>query len=38
MAKTWISRTGIKSARAFAKAMRALQSNKGNRHQHSRPR
>jgi hypothetical protein len=31
MAKTWISKTGTKSARAFAKAMRALQSPRGGR-------
>jgi hypothetical protein len=38
MAKTWISRNDIKSAKAFAKAMRALVSPKGGRRQQSRPR
>jgi hypothetical protein len=38
MAKTWVSKTGVKSARAFAKAMRALTSNKNNRRQQFRPR
>ena len=38
MAKTWVPKTGIKSARAFAKAMRALQNTKGSRGNYSRPR
>jgi hypothetical protein len=38
MAKTWISRNDIKSAKAFAKAMRALASPKGGRRQTFRPR
>jgi len=33
MAKTWVPKTGIKSAKAFAKAMRLLQSSKGGRRQ-----
>jgi hypothetical protein len=38
MAKTWISRNDIKSAKAFAKAMRALASPRGGRRQTLRPR
>jgi len=41
MAKTWVSKVGVKSAKAFAKAMRPLLSTKGgrgNNHSHSRPR
>jgi hypothetical protein len=36
MAKTWVSKISKKSARAFAKAMRALQATKGGRRQHYR--
>jgi hypothetical protein len=38
MAKTWVPKNDIKSAKAFAKAMRALQSKGSRRQQHSRPR
>ena len=38
MAKTWVPKTGIKSARVFNKAMRLLQSTKGSRGNYSRPR
>jgi hypothetical protein len=38
MAKTWISKTSVKSARAFARAMRPLLNPKGNRNQGNRPR
>jgi hypothetical protein len=38
MAKTWIPKTGTKSAKAFAKAMRALQSPRGGRGFNNRPR
>jgi hypothetical protein len=38
MAKTWVPKTDVKSARAFAKAMRPLLNPKGNRNQGHRPR
>lgn len=38
MAKTWVPKTSVKSARAFAKAMRPLLHPKSGRNQHSRPR
>jgi hypothetical protein len=38
MAKTWISKSDNKSAKAFAKAMRALIPQKGGRRQSTRPR
>jgi hypothetical protein len=38
MAKTWIPKTSVKSARAFARAMRPLLHPKGNRNQGNRPR
>ena len=38
MAKTWVPKTSVKSARAFAKAMRPLLHPKGNRNQGNRPR
>ena len=38
MAKTWVPKTSVKSARAFAKAMRPLLHPKAGRNQHSRPR
>jgi hypothetical protein len=38
MAKTWVPKNDTKSAKAFAKAMRAMTSTKGGRRQHSRPR
>jgi hypothetical protein len=37
MAKTWVSKINLKSARAFAKAMRSLLSAKGGRRQQFRP-
>jgi hypothetical protein len=33
MAKTWVTKIGVKSAKAFAKAMRPLLSTKGGRGQ-----
>jgi hypothetical protein len=38
MAKTWVPKNDLKSAKAFAKAIRALQAKGGRRQQHSRPR
>jgi hypothetical protein len=38
MAKTYVPKNDIKSAKAFAKAMRSLQPAKGGRRQNSRPR
>jgi hypothetical protein len=38
MAKTWVPKNDTKSAKAFARAMRALIPQKGGRRQHSRPR
>jgi hypothetical protein len=38
MAKTWVPKSDVKSARAFAKAMRPLLNPKGNRNQGNRPR
>jgi hypothetical protein len=38
MAKTWVPKDDVKSAKAFAKAMRALQAKGGRRQQNSRPR
>jgi hypothetical protein len=38
MAKTWVPHDDKKSAKAFAKAMRALSPKGGRRQQHSRPR
>lgn len=39
MAKTWVSKTDPKSAKAFAKAMRSLLPVKGGRrHNNTRPR
>jgi len=38
MAKTWVPVNDKKSVKAFAKAMRAMLSNKGGRRQHPRPR
>ena len=38
MAKTWVPKTDVKSARAFAKAMRPLLNPKGNRNHGNRPR
>jgi hypothetical protein len=38
MAKTWVPKDDAKSAKAFAKAMRALLPVKGGRRQHNRPR
>jgi len=38
MAKTWVPKNDTKSAKAFAKAIRQLQSKGNRRQQHSRPR
>ena len=38
MAKIWVPKDDTKSAKAFAKAMRALRSPKGGRRQMTRPR
>jgi hypothetical protein len=38
MAKTYVPKNDIKSAKAFAKAMRPLLSTKGGRRQNTRPR
>jgi hypothetical protein len=38
MAKTWVPKDDKKSAKAFAKAMRAMLSPKGRRQQNRRPR
>jgi hypothetical protein len=38
MAKTWVPTNDTKSAKAFAKAMRALLPQKGGRRHQSRPR
>jgi hypothetical protein len=38
MAKTWVPKNDSKSAKAFAKAMRAMTKGGRGRQQHSRPR
>jgi hypothetical protein len=38
MAKTWVPKTSLKSARAFAKAMRPLLNPKASRNHGNRPR
>ena len=38
MAKTWVPKSDLKSAKAFAKAMRPLLNPKGGRRNNTRPR